>query len=168
MNEGYKILCLDQSMRSTGWAIFEDGELWKWGTFTIPAHKPIEQRLQMIISELNNIITNFPIREVFFEDIQKQANIETYKKLAFVQAAIMIWCYNNDLKFTILAPSHWRGVLKSAFNGYGFGRARVEQKQKAIEFCKNFLDVEVSSDEADAICLGKAGLIENASKRSAF
>lgn len=168
MGEGYEILCLDQAMKKTGWAIYEDGELWKYGTFSIPANKPIEQRLQIFITELNNIINNFSIKEVFFEDIQYQNNAETYKKLAFVQATIMIWCYNNDLKFSILSPSHWRSVLKTAYNGFGFGRARIEQKQKAIEFCKTFLDVNVTSDEADAICLGKAGLIEKQSKRSAF
>lgn len=170
MNKSYQILSLDQALKTSGWAIFENNKLLKYGTFTIAANKPIEQRLQEIISKLNDLIVGYSIKEVVFEDIQKQANLETYKKLAFVQAAIMIWCYNNNLKFTISAPSHWRSVLKSAHNGFGFGHARTEQKNKAIEFCKTYLDVDVLSDEADAICLGKAALIEkvNANKKSAF
>lgn len=163
------ILSLDQSLNTSGWAIFSNNKkLIDFGTFTVPANKPIEQRLNRFIQELNNLIDKYEISEVFFEDIQYQNNIETYKKLAYIQATLMIWCYNNNLKFTILAPSRWRSTLKSAYNGFGFGRARTEQKQKAIDFCKEFLEVEATSDEADAICLGQAGLLEKKERKSAF
>lgn len=39
------------------------------------------------LSELEN---KFDFQDVFFEDIQSQQNKETYKKLAYVQAAIMV------------------------------------------------------------------------------
>lgn len=160
-------LSLDQAMRTTGWAIFEDDELKKYGSFTIPSQHPIEQRLNEFMRELNNLYREYEFDELFFEDIQNQNNNETYKKLAYVQATIIIWCYNNNIKFSILSPSHWRSVLKERC-GISFGRKREEQKQKAIEFVQQFFARMVSSDEADAICLGYAGICEQGRTESAF
>jgi len=160
-------LSLDQAMRTTGWAIFEDDELKKYGSFTIPSHHLIEQRLNEFMRELNNLYREYEFDELFFEDIQNQNNNETYKKLAYVQATIIIWCYNNNIKFSVLSPSHWRSVLKERC-GISFGRKREEQKQKAIEFVQQFFARMVSSDEADAICLGYAGICEQGRTESAF
>ena len=68
---------------------------------------------------------------------------------------------------TVLAPSHWRSILKSPF-GIGFGRSRAEQKKSARGFVKDHYNIDVSEDEADAICIGIAGIIEKNSKKSAF
>ena len=68
---------------------------------------------------------------------------------------------------TVLAPSHWRSILKSQF-GIGFGRSRAEQKKSARGFVKDHYNIDVSEDEADAICIGIAGIIEKNSKKSAF
>lgn len=100
-------LALDQALKTTGYAIYEDDKLVTFDTFTISGTKPIEQRLQLFITKLNEIASIYNVREVFFEDIQQQrGNVETYKKLAYVQAAILIWCYNNDFRYAILSPSH--------------------------------------------------------------
>ena len=160
-------LSLDQSLRTTGWAIFENKELKQYGHFTIPSHHPIEQRLNEFMRELNDLYREYEFDELFFEDIQNQNNNETYKKLAYVQATIVIWCYNNNIKFHILSPSHWRSVLKERC-GISFGRKREEQKQKAIEFVQQFFARMVTSDEADAIALGYAGICEKDKTESAF
>lgn len=160
-------LSLDQSLRTTGWAIFENKELKQYGHFTIPSHHPIEQRLNEFMRELNDLYREYEFDELFFEDIQNQNNNETYKKLAYVQATIVIWCYNNNIKFHILSPSHWRSVLKERC-GISFGRKREEQKQKAIELVQQFFSRMVISDEADAICLGYAGVCEQGRTESAF
>lgn len=163
-----RILALDQALKITGYAVFEGKELIDYGTFFIPAHKPIEERLNLVMKHLYELDQKYDFSEVFFEDIQNQQNNETYKKLAYVQAVIMIWCYNKPYKFTILSPSHWRAILKQFNNGFSFGRARVEQKQKAIEFVSTYFHKEVSSDEADAICLGYAGILEREKNKNAW
>ena len=160
-------LSLDQAMRTTGYSIFEGKRLVAYGSFTVSGSKPIEQRLNDFFQNLNTLYRQFEFDEVFFEDIQNQNNNETYKKLAYVQATIMIWCYNNDMRFHILSPSHWRKILKDEC-GVSFGRKREEQKQKAIEFVQQFFARMVSSDEADAICLGYAGICEKKRTESAF
>lgn len=42
------------------------------------------------MQKLSLIEDEFNFDDVFFEDIQAQQNKETYKKLAYVQAAVMI------------------------------------------------------------------------------
>lgn len=160
-------LSLDQSLNTTGYALFDDKSLITYGKFNIPATKPIEQRLNLFIKEIMKLEEEYHFKDIFFEDIQYQNNAETYKKLAFVQAALIIWCYNTSHKFTILAPSHWRSVLKNNYK-INFGRSRKEQKQKAQELVQQTYQVEVSEDEADAICLGIAALKEKNNNKSAF
>ena len=160
-------LALDQALQTTGWAIFNDGQLVNHGYFSIPANKPIEQRLLMIMKKLSELENEFEFENLFFEDIQSQQNKETYKKLAYVQAAILIWCYNTNHKFTILPPSHWRSILKDKYK-INFGRARVEQKKAAQELVRQQFQIEATEDECDAICIGLAGLIENQKTKSAF
>ena len=160
-------LALDQALQTTGWAIFNDGQLVNHGHFSIPANKPIEQRLLMIMKKLSELENEFEFENLFFEDIQSQQNKETYKKLAYVQAAILIWCYNTNHKFTILSPSHWRSILKDKYK-INFGRARAEQKKAAQELVRQRFQIEATEDECDAICIGLAGLIENQKTKSAF
>lgn len=160
-------LSLDQSLNTTGYALFDDKTLIAYGKFNIPAAKPIEQRLNLFIKEVMKLEEEYHFKDIFFEDIQYQNNAETYKKLAFVQAALIIWCYNTSHKFTILAPSHWRSILKNNYK-INFGRSRQEQKQKARELVRQTYQMEVSEDEADAICLGIAALKEKDNNKSAF
>ena len=117
--------------------------------------------------ELNNLYREYEFDELMFEDIQNQNNNETYKKLAYVQATIIIWCYNNNIKFHILSPSHWRSVLKERC-GISFGRKREEQKAAAIRFVEEIFKVIATTDEADAIALGYAGVCEKSNNKSAF
>lgn len=104
---------------------------------------------------------------MFFEGIQKQSNAETFKKLAYCQATILLWCYWNELKYTILPPSHWRKTLKDKY-GLGFGNNRAQQKKTAQALVQEIFELNVSEDTADAICIGLAGILEKESKKSAF
>ena len=163
-----KYLALDQALQTTGWALFNNSKLQKFGKFTIPANKPIEQRLgQYYWKELNELYAEYEFEELFIEDIQYQNNAETYKKLAYVQCCILLWAYFKEIKVKILSPSHWRSLIKDEYK-IPFGRARQEQKEKAVNFVNNHYNVLASSDEADAICIGCAGLIEQGQNKSAF
>lgn len=105
---------------------------------------------------------------IFFEDIQQQkSNVETYKKLAYVQAAILLWCYFNEISYTILSPSHWRKILNEKY-GIKFGRSRADQKAAARSFVKEHFDLSLGEDISDSICLAAAGWLEYNKNRSAF
>ena len=161
-------LALDQALQTTGYAIFEDDKLVKWGTFSTNPSFPIEERLYTIQQELTKLDQHYNIGYVFFEDTQKQANLDTYKRLCYVQSVIMLWCRNRGgIKYKILSPSHWRKILKDKHQ-INWGRKREEQKQAALKWVRQEYDGKFTTDSADAICIGQAGLIELNQNRSAF
>lgn len=152
-----RYLALDQALKVTGWAIFENGKPLHYSTFSIKPSPSMEKRLLNVLAHLNWLYHDWEFEKIYFEDIQLQAgNALTYKHLAYVQAAIILWCGFNDIPYEMSAPSHWRKVL-----GGGFGRKREEQKQHAIDVIQEKLGKEVSSDEADALCIGYAAHVES-------
>lgn len=170
---GSVYLALDQALQTTGWCLFNaEGEIVENGSFTIPASKAIEVRLYDLWQHLDNIISKIESDKkikIIFEDIQSQQNIQTFKKLAYCQASILLYCYNKDYKYSILSPSQWRKIIKDK-HGVTFGRSRADQKSNARRFVFNHYGLEVPEDIADAICIGTAYLIDknNLVKESAF
>lgn len=160
-----RTLALDQASRTTGWAVYDNKTLIASGHFSIPANKIMKDRLYSFVIYLNDLIEQYHPEKIYYEGIQYQSNIETYKKLAYIQA--MIIYFSSSIPITELSPSHWRSIIKDK-HGIKFGRARAEQKKKAQEFVKNFFDKDVTEDEADAICLGYAGILEDEKTKSAF
>lgn len=161
----FRTLALDQSSRITGWAVFDNKTLIAHGHFSIPANKTISQRLNLFVDHLNDLKNKYNIQKIYYEGIQYQNNAETYKKLAYIQA--MIIYTNNQIPLLELTPSHWRSIIKDK-HGIKFGRNRSEQKQQALNFVKQFFNKNTTEDEADAICLGYAGILEDEKNRSAF
>lgn len=161
-------LALDQALKTTGWAVLDGDKVIEHGTFTLDARLPIEQRLGGIWTNLNGLSNEWEFSKLYFEDVQKQANAQTYLKLAYVQATVLLWCFFNEIPYTILSPSKWRSILKSAY-GVDFGKQRQEQKQVAMKFAQQRLGIKnIDSDSADAICIGIAGRINERSRKSAF
>ena len=159
-----KFLALDQSLSSTGWAIFDDKALIAANLFTISKTTPMDRRLLEIYKNLTDLYHEYEFEKIYFEDIQLQAgNALTYKHLAYAQAAIILWCGHMNMDWSMSAPSHWRKVL-----GGGFGRKRAEQKRYAIQLVQKWYNIEVPSDIADAICIGRAAIQESREKKVAF
>lgn len=151
-----RVLALDQALRTTGWSVFDDRELVRHGTFTVRSDADISDRLVSFMGYVDALNDAFSPDVVVFEDIQEQRNISTFKTLAMVQAALLIYCSTHMLRYEVLAPSHWRRLL-----GGNFGKSRPEQKKKAIDTVREMFGATVESDEADAICIGAAYFEEN-------
>lgn len=159
-----KFLALDQALGTSGWAVFDDKTLIAADTFSVSKTAPMDRRLLEIYKNLTDLYHEYEFEKIYFEDIQLQAgNALTYKHLAYAQAAIILWCGHMNMDWSISAPSHWRKVL-----GGGFGRKRAEQKRYAIDLVEKWYNIEVSSDMADAICIGRAAIQENRKKKVAF
>lgn len=159
-----KIISLDQSLSCTGWAVFNDKTLIAADTFSVSKTVPMDRRLLEIYKNLTDLYHEYEFEKIYFEDIQLQAgNALTYKHLAYAQAAIILWCGHMNMDWSMSAPSHWRKVL-----GGGFGRKRAEQKRYAIQLVQKWYNIEVSSDIADAICIGRAAIQESREKKVAF
>lgn len=163
-----RLLALDQASRVTGVAIFSDDKLVKYGTFEIKSNQELGKRLTQFLENLDKLYAAYHFDAVAYEDIQLQmGNVETYKKLAYIQAMILFWCEKHEKNLYCLSPSHWRKVLKDKY-GMSWGRKRTEQKQTAIDFIQEHYEKEVDSDTADAICIGCAANIEINKTESAF
>lgn len=147
------LFSIDQALGTSGWAQFDDNRLLDYGSFTIDSNQSIDERLMSFRDIICGMYRDKRFNEVVFEGIQYQNNAETYKKLAYVQAVLMMWCNDNEVPYTVIPPGVWRSELCC-----NFGRTRKEQKQKAIEFVKETFAVDATSDEADAICMGWAYL----------
>ena len=159
-----KFLALDQALNVSGWAVFDDNTLVAADTFSVSKTAPMDRRLLEIYKNLTDLYHEYEFEKIYFEDIQLQAgNALTYKHLAYAQAAIILWCGHMNMDWSMSAPSHWRKVL-----GGGFGRKRAEQKRYAIDLVEKWYNIEVSSDIADAICIGRAAIKENREKKVAF
>lgn len=159
-----KFLALDQALNVSGWAVFEDNTLIAADTFTISKTAPMDKRLLDMYKNLTDLYYKYEFEKVYFEDIQLQAgNALTYKHLAYAQAAVILWCGHMDMSYEIFAPSHWRKIL-----GGNFGRKRAEQKRHAIDLVEKWYNIDVPSDIADAICIGRAAIQEHGGKKVAF
>lgn len=145
-----RLLAIDQSSRTTGYAIFENGILQKYDKFTFEDADVIT-RLLKIENKINEIIDNENITNIAIEEIQLQANnnnVATYKVLAFVMATILLICKRKNIPYEIIASSTWKSVCGIK------GRARAEQKKNAQIFVQEEFGIKAIQDIVDAICLG--------------
>lgn len=153
------ILSLDLSTKSSGWAIFDNGELKEYGCITASSTDLIK-RIYKMRDELNKIIDKNKINKIIVEEVRPEGgygvgNQKTHKALMWLQAAIafMIFDNNNSIEIEYIYPSSWRATL-GIKNGRGIKRQTL--KEADIEFVKNKYNIVVNDDEADAICIGLA------------
>ena len=145
------LLALDQSSRVVGYAIFTDGELIKYGHFTLTSDVP-GRRLVKLRETIAQLIKDYVIDTVVFEDIQLQSNIannvQTFKVLAEVYGVIEEYVTELKLPNEAVYPVTWK-------SGVGIkGSRRAEQKKNAQAFVKKTYGIDATEDEADAICIG--------------
>ena len=145
------ILALDQASRVTGYSIFKDGQFHKYGKI-VTNSSDIGDRLKLIRDSVQNLIEQYGVNEVILEDIQLQENVgnnvATFKTLAEVLGVIIELLTELDIPYTAVLAGTWRKGLGIA------GNQRPVQKKNAQKFVKEKYAVNVSEDEADAICIG--------------
>lgn len=156
-----RILALDQSSHISGYAIFDNGDLIKYGIFTCN-EKDTGERLVKIRKTVLKFIQEYNVDEVVFEDIQLQDkvlnNINTFKILAEVFGVIYELVEEMNLANRAILSGTWR-------SGLGIpGKYRKEQKAAAQAFVKKAYGIEVSEDAADAICIGTFASFTNKRK----
>lgn len=151
-----RLLSLDQSSRTSGYAIFENGQLIKYGKFTFD-DTDIGIRLNKIRNKVKELIEEYEINEVIMEDIQLQAstgnNVSTFKMLAEVFGVIYELLTELGIKNSAVLATVWKSTLKIK------GKNRVEQKRNAQAKIEEVFNLQPTQDEADAICIGLHHLI---------
>ena len=154
-----RILALDDATYSTGWAIFDDSKLIKFGTFSVNQSTEVE-RIEAIKQWMINMISIWRPDSLIIEDIQLQnekgangdaiENVTTYKVLAHLQGVLQNTAFELKIPFETVYPSVWR-------KGCGVkGKYRADRKKSAQLLVKQWYDLDVTSDDAaDAICIGR-------------
>lgn len=146
-----RLLALDQASRTSGFAIFIDGELRDCGTFTFTNYD-IGERLFKIREKVAELIADYDIDYVAFEDIQLQKdkinNVKTFKVLAEVFGVIYELVTELEIDHEAVFSNTWKSTCKIK------GRTREEQKKNAQQFVIDTYGFKASQDASDAICIG--------------
>lgn len=108
------ILSLDASTKSTGFAVFKNGQLVDYGCITASS-TDLFKRIHKMVEEIHNLIIKHSIEKMILEEVRPdevgaRSNLATHKALMFLQGAIAMMIHDNFQKITIdyLYPSEWR------------------------------------------------------------
>lgn len=146
-----RLLALDQSSRTSGFAIFIDGELRDYGTFTMTDDN-VGERLFKIREKVAQLIADNGIDYVAFEDIQLQKdkinNVKTFKVLAEVFGVVYELVTELEIPNEAVFSNSWKSTCQIK------GRTRDEQKKNAQLFVTTTYGIKASQDASDAICIG--------------
>ena len=150
-----KVLALDLSTRSTGWAVFDNSKLLDYGCVTATSTNVLN-RIEKITDELKIIYdkynpNNIIVEEVLPEDVKH--NQQVFKALMYLQAAVAIELNKRGKKMEFFTASEWRKLC-----GIQTGRGITRDKVKAadIKFVKDTYNIDANDDICDAICIGYA------------
>ena len=148
------LLALDQSSTTTGYSIFKNGKPVVISHFTAKG-TDLGSRLEQIRNKIIELINQYDIDEVVFEDIQlqdmaggKDVGIKTFKILAEVFGVVHELMTELDMDYTIVPPIVWKATFKIA------GKGRAKEKKLAQEYVFNTYGIRCTEDEADATCIG--------------
>ena len=158
-----KILSLDLSTKSSGYAVFDKAELIDYGCFTSSSTDLIK-RIQIMTDGIKTIMEKYPeIEKVIVEEVRPEGrgygvgNLQTHRALMWLQAAIAFMLHDNYKKTELMYiyPSSWRASIGIKT---GRGIKRTTLKEKDVEFVKEQWNIDVNDDIADAICIGYANV----------
>ena len=146
-----KLLALDQASHTTGYAVFVDNKPIVISHFNAKG-KDIAERLVSIRQTILELIANYDIDTVAFEDIQLQnnviQNVKTFKMLAEVFGVVQETLQEIGIDYYIIPPMVWKSTVGIA------GKGREKEKPLAQKYVANKYGMNCTEDEADAACIG--------------
>lgn len=154
-----RVLALDQATNLTGFAIFDNEKLIHYGTYHTHGESETA-RIEEVKNWVVSLIKNWKPDRVQIEDIQLQTKgkeedsdmvmgVTTYKVLAHLQGVLFNLFHELNIPCEAVFPSTWRKHCQIK------GKTRSDKKRNAQLQVKDWYDVSVSNDEADAICIGR-------------
>lgn len=145
---------LDQATHITGYSIFDDGELIYADSFEACANDEIERDIE-IKNWLIQLVQNWKPDIIGIEGIQlqqfnnKNVGVTTFQTLARLQGILMATCCEQKVEYIIVPPATWRAHCEVK------GRTRTDRKRSMQIKVKDWFDITVNDDIADAIGIGK-------------
>lgn len=147
------LLALDQATYTTGYTILKNGKIFKVSHFDCVGND-LGDRLEQLRNNINNLIKEYDISEVVFEDIQlqnvngdKETGIKTFKMLAEAFGVVHELLTELDIKYSVAQPIKWKAHFKIA------GKGRTQEKKMAQAYVKKTYGITCTEDEADSLCI---------------
>lgn len=146
-----RLLALDQATKITGYSIFEGNKLIKYGVYKADATLNEIERIISIKQWFISLLKNWEIDYVALEGIQyqKEAGVVTFETLAHLQGVLSVTAQEEGIPWKICHTAVWREYCGVK------GRARADKKKSMQLLVKQWYDVNVTDDCADAIGIGK-------------
>lgn len=144
-----RVLALDQSSRISGYSIYDDKELIDYGKFETQLSDEIS-RAKQLKEWLISMCAQWKPDYIALEGVQYQQNfgVTTFQTLCRIQGILMECCLELGIPCEICHTQVWRG-----FCGVK-GRTRADKKRSMQMLAKEWHDITVTDDEADAIGIG--------------
>ena len=157
-----KVLSIDGSTKSTGFALFDGKELKHYKCVTASS-SDLATRIKKMVFALDEILSKNKIDIIVLEEVRPEQglqNIKTHKALMYLQGAFYLLIQERfkHIKIEYLYPNEWRSKcgIKT-----GAGVRRSSLKPLDIKFVKETYGLDVNDDIADAIGIGHAYIYEN-------
>lgn len=146
-------LAFDQSTNVTGYSIWKDKSLTKYGVIDRSDMKnDASERFNAMCDDIIDLIKRVKPDRVIMEDIAQQQNVKVLKVLARLQGIMMYHCHILNIPVEVIAPTAWRKKI-----GFEQGKMkRDELKKMALDYVKTTYGYDVIEDVAEAICIGAA------------
>lgn len=165
-----KLLSLDVSSHSTGYSIFGEKKLVKYGYLYEPKKKYVTDRLNSMKHKIINVINENDINVVCIEDIIYKTKI-SLAVLSKAQGIILDWLYENDIDVGVVSVMEWKSAYDINRNSKYKGKnSRIVSKKKTLDCVNRDFNLKLEDefsdyprdlreppafDVADSIALGK-------------
>lgn len=152
-----KIIALDLSKRSTGWAVWDEGwDMPRYGSVQLGSEFTCDGRtyikLHQVLSDLRATLTKF--ETIYFEEpinpnaLSGHTNIDTLRVLAGLAAHTLSYASALGLRAQAVNITSWRRHFVGRMPR---GTKSKEWKEYAIERCQQYGWKPRKDDEADAL-----------------
>ena len=148
-------MSIDGSTQKTGIAYFCNGKYVEHVLLDFSKDKNMENRFESMSKEIWKILDYYRPNIIYIEETYMANNPQTSKILTRLQGVVYAWCINNDCEFNTIRPTSWRKHLNFQ---QGKNVKREQLKMQSLQYVLDNYGLEVTDDEADAICIADAVL----------
>lgn len=150
-----KLVTIDASTQKTGIAYFCNGEYVEHRLLDYSENKNMESRFISMSKGVWDILDEYSPNLIYIEETYLANNPQTSKILTRLQGVVYAWCINNDCDFNTIRPTSWRSAIGMK---QGKNIKRKQLKEQSTNYILDKYGLNVTDDEADAICIGDAVL----------
>lgn len=144
-----RIIGIDPGYAIMGYGILDyNGNKFKtvtYGSIETPAGIPMPERLNMLYTELDRIISEYRPEEASIEELFFNNNAKTAIMVGEARGIALLACERNGVEIHEYTPLQIKQSL------VGFGRAEKKQVQTMVKMILNLKEVPKPDDTADAV-----------------